>query len=67
MFLYVDLFVITTLAVTMSYAEPYPQLVATRPPSSLMSLPNITSLILQLAIVILGQAGMLHYLQSQPW
>lgn len=67
MFLYVDLFVITTLAVTMSYAEPCAELVARRPQSSLVSQSNITSLLLQLVIVIVGQVGMLKYLQSQPW
>uniref|UniRef100_A0A090XC70 Cation-transporting P-type ATPase C-terminal domain-containing protein n=2 Tax=Ixodes ricinus TaxID=34613 RepID=A0A090XC70_IXORI len=67
MFLYVDLFVITTLAVTMSYAEPCTELVAGRPQSSLVSQSNITSLLLQLIIVTVGQVGMLKYLQSQPW
>ncbi|XP_037565576.1 polyamine-transporting ATPase 13A3 isoform X1 [Dermacentor silvarum] len=67
MFLYVDLFVITSLAITMSYAEPCADLSVARPSRSLLTAANLSSLLLQLLLVVLGQVGVLQLLQSQSW
>ncbi|XP_077551510.1 polyamine-transporting ATPase 13A3-like [Haemaphysalis longicornis] len=67
MFLYVDLFVITSLAVTMSYAEPCSELSVARPARSLLTAANLASLLLQLLLVVLAQGGFLLLLHSQEW
>ncbi|KAL1422523.1 hypothetical protein MTO96_022039 [Rhipicephalus appendiculatus] len=67
MFLYVDLFVITSLAVTMSYAEPCAELSVARPSRSLLTPAILSSLLLQLLLVVLSQVGFMQLLQSQPW
>ncbi|XP_075747083.1 polyamine-transporting ATPase 13A3 isoform X2 [Rhipicephalus microplus] len=67
MFLYVDLFVITSLAVTMSYAEPCAELSDARPSRSLLTPGILSSLLLQLLLVVLSQVGFMQLLQSQPW
>ncbi|XP_072143507.1 polyamine-transporting ATPase 13A3-like isoform X2 [Dermacentor andersoni] len=67
MFLYVDLFVITSLAITMSYAEPCAELSVARPSRSLLTAANLSSLLLQLLLVVLSQVGLLQVLQSQSW
>ncbi|KAK8783295.1 hypothetical protein V5799_010340, partial [Amblyomma americanum] len=67
MFLYVDIFVITTLAVTMGYAKPCAELNAVRPARSLLTGAHLLSLLLQLLLVVLAQAGFLLLIRNQSW
>ncbi|XP_050414163.1 polyamine-transporting ATPase 13A3 isoform X2 [Patella vulgata] len=66
-FLYIDLFLITTLSVTFGYTAPYGQLVKDLPPSSLVSPGPILSLISQAAIQIIFQLFSYLYVATQPW
>jgi cation-transporting ATPase 13A2 len=67
MFLYIDLFITTVVAVFMGHTGAYKTLVKKRPSSSLVSVPNITSLLLHIAIIIGVQALVYVYLSHQPW
>lgn len=66
-YLYVDLFVILSLAVTMGRTGPYVALAKKRPPGSLVTPVIITSLLLQIGIHMIFQAGALLYLKQQTW
>ncbi|XP_035227612.1 probable cation-transporting ATPase 13A3 [Stegodyphus dumicola] len=67
MFLYIDLGVITILAVVMGYTKAYEKLVPQRPRSSLISVPNVVSLVAQVLFISLIQIGCLIFLQIQKW
>ncbi|GLV35836.1 anne boleyn [Carabus blaptoides fortunei] len=66
-FLYIDLIITTTLAVTMGYQGPAHILVAKRPMGSLVSLVNLIPLFLQIILCGIIKYGALYYLQLQPW
>lgn len=67
MFLYIDLVIITTLAIVMSNTTAYSQLVKERPKGSLVNITSIISILLQIILIISGQVLVLLYLQSQKW
>ncbi|XP_013781751.2 probable cation-transporting ATPase 13A3 isoform X3 [Limulus polyphemus] len=67
MFLYIDLGIITTLAIVMSYTAAYEKLVAKRPQGSMVSLSNIISLVLQILLVGGIQLAALMLLEYQHW
>lgn len=67
-FLYIDLFLITTVAFFFGRTESHPGPLAKKPPSaSLFSPAPIASLIGQLVLVILAQIAALKHIQSYPW
>ena len=66
-FLYVDLFVISSLTVVMGRARPSERLVSQRPISSLISLSNIVPLIIQILLAIFTQFLSLYILRLEPW
>jgi cation-transporting ATPase 13A3/4/5 len=67
-FLYIDLFLITTVAFFFGRTESHPGPLAKKPPSaSLFSPAPIASLIFQLLLVILTQFIALAHIQSYPW
>ncbi|ESP04540.1 hypothetical protein LOTGIDRAFT_135940 [Lottia gigantea] len=66
-FLYVDLFLITSLSVTFGYTEPYKELVKDLPLSSLISPGPILSLITQTIIHTSFQTAAYFYVQQQEW
>merc|ERR1712126_628030 len=67
-FLWIDLFLITTLAVVFGFTKAYNGPLASKPPkSSLIALQPIFSLISQLVIVILFQVAAFIFVQEQPW
>jgi len=67
-FLWIDLFLITTLAAVFGFNNAYPGPLAPHPPmSSLVSLQPIFSLLSQLFIGIIFQVCVLLYTRAQPW
>jgi len=66
-FLYIDLVIITSLALVMGKTEAHPLLVARRPGGSLMSPVVLFSLISQIIVQTIVQVGGFYYVQSQPW
>jgi len=67
-FLWIDLFLITTLASVFGFNAAYPGPLAPHPPmSSLVSLQPIFSLLSQLTIGIAFQVGVLFYTRARPW
>lgn len=66
-FLYVDLFVTSSLAVVMGRARPSERIVPQRPISSLISLSNVVPLMLQILLCILMQFLSLYILRHEPW
>ncbi|XP_076452131.1 polyamine-transporting ATPase 13A3-like isoform X2 [Babylonia areolata] len=66
-FLWVDLFLITTLFVSFSMTPPREDLSRQSPPISLISAGPILSIISQLIIVIVVQVLVYLHLQLQPW
>ncbi|XP_054716748.1 polyamine-transporting ATPase 13A3-like [Uloborus diversus] len=67
MFLYIDLAIITLLAIVMGYTRAYEKIVPQRPRSNLVSVPNVVSLLSQVFFVGAVQVGSLMYLQVQKW
>lgn len=67
MFLYIDLPVITLLAIVMGYTGAYEKLIPSRPRSSLVSVSNVSSLLMQITIIGAVQVGALIFLQHQTW
>lgn len=57
MFLIQDLFYITILAALMGYTAPVPALARARPPPRVLSLPLLTSTVMQIAVVVAFQVG----------
>ncbi|XP_022780127.1 probable cation-transporting ATPase 13A3 isoform X4 [Stylophora pistillata] len=66
-YLYIDLVVITSLAVVMGKTQAYPVLVAKRPGGSLMSPIVLFSLISHIAVQTIVQVAGFYYVQSQSW
>jgi len=67
-FLWIDLFLITTLAAVFGFNKAYPGPLAPHPPmSSLISLHPIFSLLSQLFIGISFQVIVILYTRAQPW
>lgn len=66
-FLYVDLGITTTLAVTLGRTGPAPGLTHRRPVGSLVSLTNLVPLGLQVMLCFCVQWSALKLLQVQSW
>ncbi|KAL3321032.1 hypothetical protein Ciccas_000270 [Cichlidogyrus casuarinus] len=66
-FLYVDLFLITTLGVTFSYTQAYHKLEVGAPCMRLFSAVTLSSLCSQLLLNLLIQLAAFFYVQAQPW
>ncbi|XP_055952712.1 polyamine-transporting ATPase 13A3-like isoform X3 [Argiope bruennichi] len=67
MFLYIDMGVITSLAISMGYTRAYDKLVPERPRVSLISVPNVVSLLAQVVFLTVTQVGSIIFLQNQKW
>ncbi|XP_006766735.2 PREDICTED: probable cation-transporting ATPase 13A2 isoform X4 [Myotis davidii] len=66
-FLAIDLVITTTVAVLMSRTGPALVLGRARPPGALLSVPVMSSLLLQVALVAGGQLGGYFLAVAQPW
>ncbi|CAF0752314.1 unnamed protein product [Brachionus calyciflorus] len=66
-FLYVDLFLITPVAVFMSANKAYEKISVKRPLGSLVGFVNICSIIFQIILVGIFQVGIIAYVSVQPW
>ncbi|XP_060531702.1 polyamine-transporting ATPase 13A3-like isoform X5 [Cylas formicarius] len=66
-FLFIDLIITTTLAVSMGRQGPANELCPKRPMSSLVSAKNLLPLILQIITCVCVQLGALFYLYQQTW
>ncbi|XP_064599544.1 polyamine-transporting ATPase 13A3-like isoform X2 [Liolophura sinensis] len=66
-FLYIDLFLITTLGITFGRTAAYKELVREVPPVSLLTVPPIMSLLIHAAIQTAAQTGIYFYVMEQPW
>ncbi|XP_058970502.2 polyamine-transporting ATPase 13A3 isoform X1 [Pocillopora verrucosa] len=66
-YLYIDLVIITSLALVMGKTEAYPMLVAKRPGGSLMSPIVLFSLISHIAVQTVVQVAGFYYVRSQSW
>nr|XP_048282619.1 polyamine-transporting ATPase 13A2 isoform X1 [Myodes glareolus] len=66
-FLAIDLVITTTIAVLMSRTGPALTLVRARPPGALLSVPVLSSLLLQVALVAGIQLGGYFLVVTQPW
>ncbi|XP_053516147.1 polyamine-transporting ATPase 13A2 isoform X9 [Artibeus jamaicensis] len=66
-FLVIDLVITATVAVLMSRTGPAPVLGRARPPGALLSVPVLSSLLLQVALVAGVQLGGYFLTLAQPW
>ncbi|KAF2363419.1 P-type ATPase [Trinorchestia longiramus] len=66
-FLYIDLGIVTSLALFMGYSAASQSLVRERPSGSLLSPVTLFSVLLQVLAVIAGQVAAYYYLAAQPW
>ncbi|XP_010612573.2 cation-transporting ATPase 13A2, partial [Fukomys damarensis] len=66
-FLAIDLVITTTVAVLMSRTQPALALGRARPPGALLSVPVLSSLLLQVALVAGVQLGGYFLVVAQPW
>ncbi|XP_028179120.1 probable cation-transporting ATPase 13A3 [Ostrinia furnacalis] len=66
-FLYIDLVLTTLLALSLGRARPGPVLTRRSPPVSLVALPSILPLILQVSLVLVMQLAPIYLLYAQPW
>lgn len=66
-FLAIDLVITTTVAVLMSRTGPALVLGQARPPGALLSMPVLSSLLLQVALVAGVQLGGYFLTVAQPW
>ncbi|KAJ0179942.1 hypothetical protein K1T71_004533 [Dendrolimus kikuchii] len=66
-FLYIDLVLTTLLALSLGRAAPGPLLTRASPPVSLVALPSILPLLLQVSLVLLMQLASVYLLYSQTW
>ncbi|EJD02982.1 Ca-transporting ATPase [Fomitiporia mediterranea MF3/22] len=66
-FLYIDLFIIIPIAVTMGRTLPYPQIHPKRPTASLVSKKVLTSIIGQIIITSAVQIWTFIWVKSQSW
>lgn len=66
-FLYIDLFIVTVLAVFMGYTGPSLELVVQKPLGNLLGAINLLSVLSQIFLVTLFQVIAYFYLLKQPW
>ncbi|XP_036601114.1 polyamine-transporting ATPase 13A2 isoform X3 [Trichosurus vulpecula] len=66
-FLFVDLAIITSVAMLMSFTGPAPELGVSRPPGALLCVAVLGSLLLQTALVVAIQLSGYLITVSQPW
>lgn len=66
-FLYEDLFIIATFVALFGRTEPYPSLDNKAPSSSLLSVTQLTSVSIQLGLVVIFQGLSLIILWQSPW
>lgn len=66
-FLYEDLFIIATFVALFGRTEPYPSLDSKAPPSSLLSVTQLSSVSIQLVLVLFFQITSLLVLWQYPW
>ncbi|KLO18416.1 Ca-transporting ATPase [Schizopora paradoxa] len=66
-FLYIDLFIIIPIAVTMGRTLPYPQLHPKRPTASLVSKKVLASIIGQIILTSAAQFWVFFWIRGQPW
>ncbi|TRY61546.1 hypothetical protein TCAL_03194 [Tigriopus californicus] len=66
-FLYIDLVITTVVAILMSWTGAYPKIVAKRPPGSLVSGPNLFSLLIHILLTVGFQVGAYLYLTTESW
>ncbi|KAI7829102.1 hypothetical protein BX661DRAFT_142712 [Kickxella alabastrina] len=66
-FLFIDLFIVLPIAVCMDRARPFSRLVPKRPSANLTSKKVLTSLIGNVALVVVFQVAMFLMTEAQPW
>nr|XP_057940919.1 cation-transporting ATPase 13A2 isoform X2 [Doryrhamphus excisus] len=66
-FLFIDLILVTPLAIVMGKGGPNKELNPRRPPANLLTLPVLGSLFIHISMVILGQLAALFLTMSQDW
>ncbi|XP_042231974.1 polyamine-transporting ATPase 13A3-like isoform X3 [Homarus americanus] len=66
-FLYIDLFIVTVIAIFMGYTGPNLELVAVKPLGNLLGAVNMFSILSQIFLVILFQVIAYFYLLQQSW
>nr|XP_034336554.1 probable cation-transporting ATPase 13A3 isoform X2 [Crassostrea gigas] len=66
-FLYIDLFLLSTLSITFGRTHPYPELAKEPPPISLTNIFPIMSLVLQMIIQAAAQTFCFLHIKAQPW
>lgn len=66
-FLFLDICLMTVLAIVMGRGGPSEELHHCRPPASLLALPVLGSIFIQTCMIILGQLAALFITTSQEW
>lgn len=66
-FLFLDICLMTVLAIVMGRGGPSEQLYPCRPPASMLALPFVGSLVLQTCMVIVFQLAALFVTTAQDW
>lgn len=66
-FLFLDICLMTVLAIVMGRGGPSEQLYSCRPPASLLALPFLGSLLLHTCMVIIFQLAALFVTTTQEW
>ncbi|EDV23802.1 uncharacterized protein TRIADDRAFT_27142, partial [Trichoplax adhaerens] len=66
-FLFIDLFIILSIALVMSRTEAFPLISKQRPNSSLTSFETLSSLFAHVIVTVASQTLVYFYLASQPW
>ncbi|XP_045138858.1 polyamine-transporting ATPase 13A3-like isoform X7 [Portunus trituberculatus] len=66
-FLYIDLFIVTVIAIFMGYTEPSKELVPQKPLGNLLGAANMFSILSQIFLVILFQVIAYFFLLQQLW
>ncbi|XP_070207558.1 polyamine-transporting ATPase 13A3-like isoform X2 [Littorina saxatilis] len=66
-FLWIDLFIISTLFITFSRTEPHVELAKQSPPVSLVSPGPILSILSQMVLMVVPQVLVFLHIQQQPW